>query len=205
MSVNTKLFRAAKLKIVVGATLSLALLGSAASASVFWVERDDASDYVTKVGIQREMSKLNNETGRHFQRQRGELSDLVKSFQGAKEAEIVKLFGAKVEEKPETSVLPFYEIGGRGFSGLFSLHPLTPSKSHQSFYQIGDFAGAKVFYGQDGESVQTVIFYFRADETYPGLKGWNDLKSRIQWDDAHLAQLKRWIAQRRATLTESPS
>ena len=186
------------------AALSLSVFASAASASMFWVERDDASDYAIKVGIQREMSKLNNETGRQFQRQRAELSDLVQSFRGAKEAEIVELFGPEIETKPENFVLPLYESGGRGFSGLFRLHPSTLSKARQSFYQIDNFAGAKVFYGPDGESVQTVIFYFRADETYLELKGWSDLKARIQWEDAHLAKLQQWVAARRNLPTATP-
>ena len=189
---------------ILGATLSLALFGSAASASMFGLERDDTSDYNTKLGIQTQMARLNNETGQHFQRQRDEIYALVKSFQGVKEEEITRLFSPAIEQKPKTFSLPLYDGGGRIFPGLFALHPFKPSQAHQSFYQIGDFAGAKAFYGPDGQSAQTVVFYFCVDQSYPELKGWSDLKARIQWDDAHFARLQAWAATRRDAHSATP-
>jgi hypothetical protein len=181
-------------------SIALALVGfaSLSCASIVLMEHDDVGDSAMKRDIRREMYKSENATGSAFRQQSTKLQDFKKGFVGLQENEIIALFGPKVEKKPNTFALPIYDSGWLVFPGLFDSSE--PDKAHADFYEIDDFAGARVFYDRSGVRVRGILFYFRVDGTFPKLKGWNDLKARLEWENSRFATLEMRMAERRKTL-----
>jgi hypothetical protein len=175
--------------------LSVAFIVSIASAGIIMWEGDDIGDRRMRSGIYAEMLKVQNQTGQDFRQQRDRLQTLKQSFRNLSEQEITALFGSKVEKEPSTFALPVFDSGGMVFSGLYGS---SPNMRETTFYKVGDFAGAKVYYRQQGRSVAGILFYFRVDDSFPKLQGWENLKSRLEWDNSRLRRLESWVAERRA-------
>lgn len=188
------------LKRLLLAALVLTALICPSFASMMYEERDDIGDGAVKERIEREMFKLKNETGQSFRQQRARLYDFQKGFHGLREEEIIALFGPKSEKTPQSFALPLYDSGGVVLSGFFGSREV--DKSHTDFYDVGDFAGAKVIYGRSGQ-VARILFFFRVNAAFPKLEGWNNLKARLEWDDSQLAALETWVAQRKQKPAET--
>jgi len=154
--------------------------------------------------MREQMLKLHNATGRRFQQQCAWLEEFKNSFYRLKEADIVALFGPKVHRQAnwrDTFVLSLYDPGG--FAGSTLSDPHKPRQDHLDYYEIGDFAAADFFYDVNG-ALDWISFFFRIDDAFPRLKSWNDLKARIEWDDARLSKLEHWVAEHRQTGAETP-
>jgi hypothetical protein len=190
------------LKQFLSTALVLASLTCPSSASILYWETDDMGEEAVKSAIRRKMATSKDESAGAFKVHCNRLQDLKKGFLHLKEAEVVALFGPKIERKPKTFALPIYDSGAMAISGLFSISE--PNKCHQDFYEISDFAAAKVFYGRDGEHVRNILFYFRADPTFPRLGDENKLKACIEWENKQLAELEAWIAKRKNELLKKP-
>ncbi len=184
------------------AAVALLMLCAVASAVIFIMESDDIGDGKMKMGIQRQMMKLNNANGKQFIRQRDELQDWKKRIFRLKEQEIVALFGSKVEEKPNTFAFPVFEQGAVAFSGLMHSDPKL-NKNHVDFYEVSDFAAMKVYYGIDGVTPVGILVYFRVDDKFTKLTQWSDLKNRWAWDTEHFNRLKSWLDERHKVVVES--
>jgi hypothetical protein len=78
------------------------------------------------------------------------------------------------------------------------------NKNHVGFYDVGDFAAMKVYYGIDGVTPVGILVYFRVDDEFKKLTEWRDLKDRWQWDTEQFDRLKFWLNERQKIAAESP-
>ena len=129
-------------------------------------------------------------------------SELVQTrFWPLKLDNITKVFGPKIEtvanrygtglKHPANLVLPVLVPDGMGLSGLGG--DPARDKYHTDLHVIGDIGYVAFYYQADGESLQTAVVYFRADDKFVPLKSTNDFSKRLEWDKARFTALKKWL------------
>jgi len=60
------------------------------------------------------------------------------------------------------------------------------NRRHIDFTRSGTFGYIEVRYQYDGESVATLVIYFRADDKFVPIKSTNDIPRREDWDTPSL-------------------
>ena len=100
--------------------------------------------------------------------------------------------GPQIGKHPDDLVSPLFAGNGLMVSGLHSTDP-TANKNHTDLHAIGKLGYIELYYGTDGETVQTAVLYNRADKQFVPLKSPDDFEKRLEWDKARFALLKKWL------------
>jgi hypothetical protein len=103
-----------------------------------------------------------------------------------------KRSGPELGQHPADLVLPIFVGTGMMVSGLHTGDP-AKDKSHTDLHAIADIGYVEFYYQLDGESIQTAVIYFRADDKFVPLKSTNDLPKRLAWDKGKFDALKEWL------------
>jgi hypothetical protein len=103
-----------------------------------------------------------------------------------------KRSGPELDQHPADLVLPIFVTTWMMVSGMHTGDP-AKDKSHTDLHAIGDIGYVEFYYHLDGESIQTAVIYFRADDKFVPLKSTNDLPKRLAWDKGKFDALKEWL------------
>ena len=100
--------------------------------------------------------------------------------------------GPQIGKHPDDLVSPLFAGNGLMVSGLHSTDPAA-DKNHTDLHAIGKLGYIELYYGTDGETVQTAVLYNHADKQFVPLKSPDDFEKRLEWDKARFALLKKWL------------
>jgi hypothetical protein len=104
---------------------------------------------------------------------------------------VAKIFGSKLDKKPDDIVLPLFAGNEIFLSGKFMV--ITNAKNHADFHAVGDIGYVECFYDIDGMRLEQAVFYMRPDDQFVPLKSTNDLSKRMEWEKAEFVTLNKWL------------
>ena len=73
---------------------------------------------------------------------------------------------------------------------------------HIDLHAVADIGYIEFFYDVDGQSIQTAVIYFRADDKFVPLASTNDFSKRLEWEKAKLNDLEKWLSDNMPKLTD---
>jgi hypothetical protein len=104
---------------------------------------------------------------------------------------VAKIFGPKLDKKPDDMVLPLFAGNEIYLSGQSMV--IANAKNHTDFHAVGDLGYVECFYDVDGMRLEQAVFYLRPDDKFISLKSTNDFSKRLEWEKAKFVVLNKWL------------
>ena len=114
--------------------------------------------------------------------------------------DVAKIFGPKLQNKPDDMVLPLAAGNGLGLSGFGPGG--TNDHRHVDFHAVGEIGYVECFYQFDGTNIETAVFYLRPDDKFVPLKSVNDFSKRMKWEKVKFEGLKEWLDEHLPKITD---
>jgi hypothetical protein len=109
-------------------------------------------------------------------------------------SEAPAVFGAKMKEFPQPYVLPAFYWNELILNGLEDVSK--PQRRHEDVYSLGQIGYIKLYFLQDGETMENTTICFRPDTAFVPLKSAANISRRLQWEKRKWQLVEAWLKAR---------